>query len=97
MSLFFTALANLWRLLRNVLVRFLGRPPDFVWLEVSGALPEFEPRVGFLRRRLSQGPPAPSLEGLRERFDRVSADDRVRGVVLRVRDLGAGWTALEEL
>ena len=97
MSFFFTILANLWRFSRNARARLLSRPPDFVWLEVSGALPEFEPQVGFLRRRVSPGPPAPSLEGLRERLDRISADGRPKGVVLRVRDLSAGWTALEEL
>jgi len=97
MSLFSTVLANLWRSLRNARVRLLGRPPDFVWLEVSGTLPEFESPVGFLRRRVSPGPPAPSLEGLRERLERISADGRPRGVALRVRDLNAEWTALEEL
>ena len=97
MFLFLTALANLWRWLRNVRVRILGGPPDYVWLEVSGTLPEFEPRVGFLRRRISPGPVSPSLEGLRQRFDRIAGDGRVRGVILRVRDLNADWTALEEL
>lgn len=97
MSLFFTALANLWRWLRNVRVRLLGRPPDYVWLEVTGALPEFEPRVGFLRRRISPGPTAPSLEGFRARLDRIATDGRPRGVILRIRDLNADWTAIEEL
>jgi len=97
MSLLSSVPANLWRLLRNARARLLGRPPDYVWLEVSGSLPEFEQKVGFLRRRVSPGPPAPSLEGLRERLDRISADGRPKGVILRVRDLGAGWTALEEL
>ncbi|MGI8858672.1 MAG: signal peptide peptidase SppA [Rubrobacteraceae bacterium] len=97
MSLIFTVLANLWRAFRNARVRLFGRPPDYVWLEVSGALPEFESRTGFLRRRVSPGPPAPTLEGIRERLDRISADGRPKGVVLRVRDLGADWAALEEL
>jgi len=97
MSFFFTILANLWRSFRNARVRLLTRPPAYVWLEVSGALPEFEQRVGFLRRRLSSAPLAPSLEGLRERLDRISADGRPKGVVLRLRDLDASWTALEEL
>jgi protease-4 len=34
---------------------------------------------------------------LRAQLDRISADGRTRGVVLRVRDLDAGWAALEEL
>ena len=97
MSLLFTFLANLWRALRNARRRLFGRPPDYVWLEVSGALPQFEPRVGFLRRRISPEPLTPSLEGMRERLDRIAADGRPEGVILRVRDLGADWAALEEL
>lgn len=87
---------NAWRFLLNLAAR-LKKPPDYVSFEVGGSLPEFERPVGFLRRRLSPGPPAPSLEALRDRFDRLSNDGRVGGVVLRVRNLGADWAALEEL
>ncbi len=97
MSPILDALVNLWRLLRNARARLLGRTPDYVWIEVGGSLPEFETPVGFLRRRLSPGPAPVTLEGLRARLDRISADGRPRGVVLRLRDLGAGWAALEEL
>ena len=97
MSPITNALVNLWRLLRNSFVRLLRRPPDHVWIEASGPLPEFETPVGFLRRRFLPGPAPPSLERLRERLDRISADGRPRGVVLRVRGLDAGWTAIEEL
>ncbi len=97
MSSIVDALINLWRLLRNARVRLLGRPPDYVWIEAGGSLPEFETPVGFLRRRLLPGPGPTTLEGLRDRLDRISADGRPRGVVLRVRDLDAGWAALEEL
>src|SRR5919206_4982083 len=97
MSPVIDAALNLWRLLRNTYVRFLRRPADYVWIEVSGPLPEFESRAGFLQRRLSPGPTGPSLERIREQIDRISADGRTRGVVLRIRNLGAGWVALEEL
>jgi protease-4 len=97
MSLITDALVNLWRFLRNAYVRLLWRPPEYVWIEVSGSLPEFETPVGFLRRRFLPGRAPPSLERLRERLDRISADGRARGVVLRVRSLDAGWAALEEL
>jgi protease IV len=97
MSLVTDALVNLWRLLRNAYVLLRGRSADYVWLEVSGPLPEFESRAGFLQRRLRPGPRGPSLEGLREQLGRISTDGRPRGVVLRVRNLGAGWAALEEL
>lgn len=99
MSLFVNALVNLWRLVRNARLRLIGRPPDFVWINVSGSLPEFETRrVGLLRRLGPQGPPAgPSLEGIRERFDRILYDGRTRGAILRVDNLDAGWASLEEL
>lgn len=90
-------LVNLWRLLRNAYARLLRRPPDYVSLEVSGSLPEFESRIGLLQRRLRPGPTGPSLESLRGLLARISADHRTRGVVLRLRSLDAGWAALEEL
>jgi len=89
-------LINLWRLLGNARSRLFGRPPGFVWLELSGTLPEFETPVGFLRRRINRGPQPVTLQALRERLDRISSDGRVRGVVLRVKDIEAGWAALEE-
>ncbi len=88
---------NAWRLLRNGYRRFFGRVPDYIVFEVSSSLPEFEPRVGFLRRRVNPGPPALSLEEVRRRLSRISGDGRVRGVILRVQNLDAGWAALEEL
>jgi protease-4 len=97
MSLFTDALVNLWRLVRNARARLLGRPPDYVWTEVGGALAEFETPVGFLRRRLFPGPSPPSLERLRGRLDVISGDGRSRGVLLRIKGLDAGWAALEEL
>jgi protease-4 len=97
MSLVIDALVNLWRLFRNAYGRLFRRPSDYVWIEVSGSLPEFESRVGLLQRRLRPGPTGPSLEKIREQLRRISADGRPRGVVLRVRGLGAGWAALEEL
>src|SRR5918997_1556692 len=65
-------------------------------MEISGALPEFETPVGFLRRRFNRGPGPLTLQTLRDRLDRISADDRVRGVALRIKDVDAGWAALEE-
>jgi protease-4 len=97
MSLIFDALVNLWRLVRNARARLLGRPPEYVWIEVSGPLPEFETPVGFFRRRLSQGPSPPTLERLRLWLDRIAGDGHPRGVVLRIKKLDAGWAAIEEL
>ena len=97
MSLVLDVLVNLWRLVRNVYVRLLKRPPSYVVLEVRGSLPELESRVGLLQRRLRPGPTGPSLEGLRGRLARISSDGRPQGVVLRLRNLDAGWAVLEEL
>jgi protease-4 len=97
MSLLADALVNLWRLLRNARARLLARPPDYVWVEVSGALEEFETPVGFLRRRLARAPSPPTLERLRGVLDGISSDGRARGVVLGIKNLDAGWAALEEL
>ena len=97
MSFIFDALVNLWRLVRNARGRLLGRPPDFVWVEVGGPLDEFETPVGFLRRRLSPGPTPPTLERLRARLDLISSDGRPRGIILRIKNLDAGWASIEEL
>lgn len=92
-----TLLTNLARWFRNIVVRIFRRPPEYVLVEVSGSLTEFERRVGFLRRRLSGRRYAPSLQELRRCFDVVSEDGRARGFVFRVGGLDAGWAALEEL
>ncbi len=91
-----TLLVNLWRLIANARSRLFARPPDLVWVEICGALPEFETPVGFLRRRIDRGPTPLALQALRERLDRISYDGRVRGVALRIKDIEAGWAALEE-
>jgi protease IV len=91
-----TLLVNLWRLIGNARSRLFAKPPDFVWLEISGSLPEFETPVGFLRKRINRGPAPLTLQALRERLDRISSDSRVRGVALRIKDIEAGWAALEE-
>ena len=96
MSALSNLLVNLWRLIGNARSRLLGRPPGFVWIEISGALPEFETPVGFFRRRINRGPGPVTLQALRERLGRVSADGRVRGVAIRIKDVEAGWAALEE-
>src|SRR5215210_8636814 len=98
MSLLVNALVNLFRFLRNAHARAFRRPADFVWISVTGALPEFEPsRRGLVRRRLDPRTLAPSLESIRSRLDRILADGRARGVILRVENLDAGWATLEEL
>ena len=97
MSVFFGLLANLWLSLANAR-RSLRRAPDYVVIRVSGALPEFAPEASPLRRLgLRAAPVPPSLEEIRSRLRLISGDGRVRGVVLMVQGLDAGWAALEEL
>ncbi|MGB3682034.1 MAG: signal peptide peptidase SppA [Rubrobacteraceae bacterium] len=97
MALFADFLVNVWRGVRNVYARLSKRAPDYIVLDVGGSLPEFESRVGFVRRRLSPRASEASLEGLRTRLKRISDDGRVRGIVLRIQGLNAGWASLEEL
>ena len=97
MSLITDAVVNLWRLVHNARARLFGRPPEYVWIEASGSLPEFETPVGFLRRRFAPGPSPPTLERLRGQLDHIFADGRSRGVILRIKNLDAGWASLEEL
>jgi protease-4 len=98
MNAIIVALANLVRFLRNAAARAMRRrPPDFVVLPVSGTLPELEPSRRGLLRRLDPRPTGPSLEGIRIRLDRILADGRPAGVVLRLENLDAGWATLEEL
>ena len=97
MSALSNLLVNLWRLIGNARSRLLHRPPDFVWIDISGALPEFETPVGFFRRRINRGPGPVTLQALRERLGWISSDGRVRGVALRIKDVEAGWAALEEV
>lgn len=96
MSALSNLLVNLWRLIGNARSRLLHRPPEFVWIEISGALSEFETPVGFFRRRINRGPGPVTLQALRERLGRISSDGRVRGVALCIKDVEAGWAALEE-
>jgi len=97
MPLLTDVLVNLWRALRNARTRLLTGPPEYVWIEVEGPLAEFETPVGLLRRRLFSGPAPPTLERLRGMLDRISTDARALGVVLRIKNLDAGWASLEEL
>lgn len=91
-------LTNLLRPLRNLGRRLFSTPPDYVVLEVKGELPEFDRRSGLLRRRLPGMSPSPvSLQTLRQRLERILADGRPDGVVLKVDSLQSGWASLEEL
>ncbi len=91
---------NAFRLLANLRTCLPGPPPDYVVVDVSGSYPERTPPPRPFRQRLLAGPfqqPEESLEALRARLERISTAPRVRGIVLRVRDLGAGMATLQSL
>ncbi len=93
-------LRNAFRLLANLRTRLPGSPLDYVVVEVSGAYPERTPPRRPLRQRLLAGSfqqPEESLEALRARLERIAAAPRVRGIVLRVRDLSAGMATIQSL
>ena len=83
-----------------LLVRGGGRPSaawgggaQYLSLDLSGELPE-EPASGFAA--LFESRP-PSLRGIVESVDRSAKDPGVKGLVLRVGSLDAGWARVGEL
>ena len=84
------ALGNLWR-------RMLRRHVDYVRIEIGGTLPEFAPASPWWQRRFLQRSTPASLQGLRRQLQRIAADPQVRGVILRINGLAAGWATLQSL
>jgi protease-4 len=70
-----------------------GRGGAYLAIELSGALPERPPQdwTGLL------GEAQPSLRGLVESVERAARDSQVKGLVLRVGPLDAGWARVQEL
>src|SRR3989304_9830730 len=83
-------LRNALRLLANLLARLPGPPFDYVIVELAWSSPErTSPRPPLVQRLISRPwqRPEESLEDLRARLERIARSDRVRGIVLRIRDL----------
>jgi protease-4 len=92
---------NLFRLLANLLAAIAGPGAEYVVLDLAGAYPE---RRRALRRRLfspreilSLEGPAESLEELRATLDRLSVAPSVRGVIVRVGELGGATATVQRL
>ncbi|MBI5480272.1 MAG: signal peptide peptidase SppA [Deltaproteobacteria bacterium] len=85
------ALVNLLLLPRNLL-RALRRRPAWVAVKLAGPLLERRPRRKLLRR-----PKGVSLEALADLGEEVRRDPRVRGVLLLIDAIDAGWARLESL
>jgi protease-4 len=78
------------RLLAHLLARLPGPVFDYVVVELVGSYPERTPPRPPLTQRLMTRPwqrPEESLEDLRARLERIARSERVRGIVLRIRDL----------
>jgi protease-4 len=87
---------NLWFFVLNSWRRLLRRRVDYVYLEISGELPEFAPKPPLAQRLAGTRPPL-SLATLRSRFQRIAHDPRTRGVVLVLRNISTGWATLQSL
>jgi protease-4 len=94
------AARNASRLIGNLLVRLMGPAADFVAVTLSGGYPERSTPPQPLWQRVMPLPwrrREESLEALRERLDRIAGDTRVRGVIVRMRDLEAGMATVQSL
>ena len=90
-------LVNLIRGARNAWRRLLRRRVDYVRLDATGALPEFVAPIRWWQRRFLGARQPASLQGLRRAFERVAADPRAAGVLLKIDGLSAGWATLQSL
>src|SRR6188472_4412594 len=88
---------NIWRNLANSWRRLLRRRVDYVWIELSGALPEFAVAPPWWQRRFLSAREPASLHGLRRKLQRIAADPLASGVLLKIDRLAAGWATLQSL
>ncbi|HIQ02714.1 MAG TPA: signal peptide peptidase SppA [Anaerolineales bacterium] len=93
-------IGNLLGWMRNLLASLRRRGLEYVLVRLEGSYPERRDRrpvLPFPLSRLSLFPSEPSLEELREVFERLAGDRRVRGVLLRVGHLTAGPATVQAL
>lgn len=90
-------LTNLWRRLRNLGRRLRRRRIDWVRMDLTGALPELADEPPWWQRRFARSAAPLSLQALRRRLERLADDGQIRGLLLVVHDLSAGWAAIESL
>ena len=68
-----------------------------MWIELSGALPEFAATPPWWQRRFLSAREPASLHGLRRKLQRIAADPQASGVLLKIDGLAAGWATLQSL
>ena len=84
-----------WWLVSSVR-RSIGRPPEFVVFVLEENLPALpDPPRAFWQRFVSK--PRLSVKELGERFDAISRDARIEGVVLHLRSAGMPMATLQDL
>lgn len=88
------ALANAARVAANL--AHSTRPmPDYLCINLSGAYPDLAPERSFLQQQFL--PPVTSIAELEQRFQRIAADPRIRGIVLKLSPLALSMAQLESL
>src|SRR5215207_5729456 len=97
MGIVITWIISLTRAIRNGWRWLLRRRVDYVWIELSGALPEFAATPPWWQRRALGAREPASLHGLRRKLQRIAADPHAAGVLLKIDGLAAGWATLQSL
>ncbi len=78
-------------LLRNLLVSALGPRPMYVLLELGGPYPEHRSRAPWWLRQ------PPTLDDVRRQLQIIGGNRQVAGVIITIRDLGAGLASIQSL
>ncbi len=85
----------LWWLVSSIR-RSIGKPPDYVLFVLEESLPALpDPPRPFWQR--FAGRPRPSVKELGERFEVISRNPRITGVVLHLRSVGMPMSTLQDL
>lgn len=88
---------NLYRWFGNVWLQLFRRRVDYVELEISGSLPELPETTSFVQRRVLRRSTSLSLQELRRRLQRISADPHTKGIIVKLNGIEAGWATLQSL
>jgi protease-4 len=93
---------NFWILLGNWRRGISRRRLDYILIELYGGLPEYSPPPPWWRRfiplpEFGADSSALSLSSIRLAMERIAADPRPSGVVLRLDGLDTGWATAQSL
>src|SRR3979411_2411978 len=85
----------LWWLISRIR-QAIGRPPGYVIFVLESDLPALPDPPPPFWQRFHPAPPLPGQE-LGERFDQISNDPRIKGVILHLRPVGMPMATLQDL